>query len=158
MRPNSAKQLLLAGKPAIGIFVSATSPLVAEAVGWAGLAWVCVDMQHGETNLGTLSPLLTAISATPAMPYARVPVNDFMQIGRALDLGAYGIIVPLVNSAAEAGAAVRAAKYPPRGNRSHGPIRGALYGGGDYFGGADQETPLGGAIGTREGGEHPEGI
>ena len=84
-RPNAAKQRLLAGQPAIGIFVSATSPLVAEAVGQTGLAWVCVDMQHGEANLGTLSPLLTAISATPAMPYARVPINDFKEIGRALD-------------------------------------------------------------------------
>ena len=57
MRPNAAKQRLLAGQPAIGIFVSANSPLVAEAVGQTGLAWVCVDMQHGEANLGTLSPL-----------------------------------------------------------------------------------------------------
>ncbi len=156
MRPNTAKQSLLAGQPAIGIFVSATSPLVAEAVGRTGLSWVCVDMQHGETNLGTLSPLLTAISATPAMPYARVAVNDFMEIGRALDLGAYGIIVPLVNTAAEAEAAVRAAKYPPRGNRSHGPIRGALYGGPDYFGSADQETSLVVMIETRDGVEQAE--
>ena len=158
MRPNTAKQHLLAGQPAIGIFVSATSPLVAEAVGRTGLSWVCVDMQHGETNLGTLSPLLTAISATPAMPYARVAVNDFMEIGRALDLGAYGIIVPLVNTAAEAEAAVRAAKYPPRGNRSHGPIRGALYGGPDYFGSADQETSLVVMIETRDGVEQAEEI
>ena len=158
MRPNTAKQSLLAGQPAIGIFISATSPLVAEAVGRTGLSWVCVDMQHGETNLGTLSPLLTAISATPAMPYARVAVNDFMEIGRALDLGAYGIIVPLVNTAAEAEAAVRAAKYPPRGNRSHGPIRGALYGGPDYFGSADQETSLVVMIETRDGVEQAEEI
>ena len=158
MRPNAAKQLLLAGEPAIGIFVSANSPLVAEAVGQTGLAWVCVDMQHGEANLGTLSPLLTAISATPAMPYARVPVNDFKEIGRALDLGAYGIIVPLVNTAAEAEAAVRAAKYPPRGNRSYGPIRGALYGGGDYFVGADQETALVVMIETKEGVENAGAI
>ncbi len=158
MRPNAAKQRLLAGEPAIGIFVSANSPLVAEAVGQTGLAWVCVDMQHGEANLGTLSPLLTAISATPAMPYARVPYNDFKEIGRALDLGAYGIIVPLVNTAAEAEAAARAAKYPPRGNRSYGPIRGALYGGGDYFGGADRETSLVVMIETKEGVENAGAI
>lgn len=158
MRSNAAKQLLLAGEPAIGIFVSANSPLVAEAVGKAGLSWVCVDMQHGEANLGTLSPLLTAISATPAMPYARVPYNDFKEIGRALDLGAYGIIVPLVNTAAEAEAAAMAAKYPPRGNRSYGPIRGALYSGGDYFGGADRETSLFVMIETREGVENAREI
>ncbi|MGN6564616.1 MAG: HpcH/HpaI aldolase family protein [Thermomicrobiales bacterium] len=158
MRPNAAKQLLLSGKPAIGIFLSANSPLVAEAVGKTGLSWVCVDMQHGEANLGTLSPLLTAISATPAIPYARVPYNNFKEIGRALDLGAYGIIVPLVNTAAEAEAAVQAAKYPPRGNRSYGPIRGALYSGGDYFGGADQETALIVMIETKEGVENAEAI
>ncbi|MGN6813504.1 MAG: HpcH/HpaI aldolase family protein [Thermomicrobiales bacterium] len=158
MRPNAAKQLLLSGKPAIGIFLSATSPLVAEAIGKTGLSWVCVDMQHGEANLGTLSPLLTAISATPAIPYARVPYNNFKEIGRALDLGAYGIIVPLVNTAAEAEAAVQAAKYPPRGNRSYGPIRGALYSGGDYFGGADQETALIVMIETKEGVENAEAI
>jgi 4-hydroxy-2-oxoheptanedioate aldolase len=158
MRPNAAKQLLLSGKPAIGIFLSANSPLVAEAVGKTGLSWVCVDMQHGEANLGTLSPLLTAISATSAIPYARVPYNNFKEIGRALDLGAYGIIVPLVNTAAEAEAAVQAAKYPPRGNRSYGPIRGALYSGGDYFGGADQETALIVMIETKEGVENAEAI
>jgi 4-hydroxy-2-oxoheptanedioate aldolase len=158
MRPNAAKQLLLSGKPAIGIFLSANSPLVAEAVGKTGLSWVCVDMQHGEANLGTLSPLLTAISATPAIPYARVPYNNFKEIGRALDLGAYGIIVPLVNTAAEAEAAVQAAKYPPRGNRSYGPIRGALYSGGDYFGGADRETALIVMIETKDGVENAEAI
>ncbi|MDP9371998.1 MAG: aldolase/citrate lyase family protein [Chloroflexota bacterium] len=158
MRPNAAKQRLLAGEPAIGIFVAANSPLVAEAVGKTGLSWVCVDLQHGEANLGTLSPLLTAISATPAMPYARVPYNDFKEIGRALDLGAYGIIVPLVNTAAEAMEAAKAAKYPPYGDRSYGPIRGALYSGGDYFGGADRETSLFVMIETREGVENAEAI
>jgi 4-hydroxy-2-oxoheptanedioate aldolase len=158
MRPNEAKQRLLAGQPAIGIFISAQSPLVAEAVGRTGLSWVCVDMQHGETNLGALSPLLAAISATPAMPYARVPYNDFKEIGRALDLGAYGIIVPLVNTGAEAEAAARAAKYPPRGQRSFGPIRGALYGGPDYYDGADRETSLFVMIETREGVENAREI
>ncbi|MGN6698700.1 MAG: HpcH/HpaI aldolase family protein [Thermomicrobiales bacterium] len=158
MRPNAAKQLLLSGKPAIGIFLSANSPLVAEAVGKTGLSWVCVDMQHGEANLGTLSPLLTAISATPAIPYARVPYNNFQESGGALALGPYGNSGPLVNTAAEAQAAVQAAKYPPRGNRSYGPIRGALYSGGDYFGGADQETALIVMIETKEGVENAEAI
>ena len=151
MRPNDARRLLMDGKPAIGIFLSANSPLVAEVVGKSGLSWVCVDMQHGEANLGTLSPLLAAISATPAMPYARVAYNDFMEIGRALDLGAYGIIVPLVNNAAEAQAAVRAAKYPTLGARSFGPVRAAVYAGGDYYGGANQETSLFVMIETKEG-------
>src|SRR5262245_46412985 len=86
--------------------------------------------------------MLQALSATPAVPFVRVPVNDPMLIGRALDLGAYGLVVPLVNDPADAEAAARAAKYPPRGARSWGPIRGALYGGPDYFARADDETLL----------------
>lgn len=158
MRPNDARRALMAGKPAIGIFLSANSPLVAELVGKTGLAWVCVDMQHGEANLSQLSPLLAAISATPAMPYARVAYNDFMEIGRALDLGAYGIIVPLVNNADEARAAVSAAKYPPLGNRSFGPVRAVVYAGGDYYDGANDETSLFVMIETKEGVDNAEAI
>lgn len=158
MRPNDARRQLKEGKPSIGIFLSANSPLVAEILGKTGLAWVCVDMQHGEPNLGSLSPLLAAISATPAIPYARVAYNDFMEIGRALDLGAYGIIVPLVNNADEARAAVRAAKYPTLGNRSYGPVRAAVYAGGDYFGGANEETSLIVMIETKEGVDNAQEI
>ena len=82
-----------------------------------------IDLQHGENDLGNLTPMLQAVSATPATPFVRVAANDPVQIQRALDLGAYGIVVPLVNTAAEAEAAARAAKYPPRGARSWGPIR-----------------------------------
>jgi len=142
MRANRVRELLDDGRPALGLFVSSASPLVAETVGGLGLDWVLVDLQHGENNLGNLSHMLQALSATPAVPFVRVPVNDPMLIGRALDLGAYGLVVPLVNSAAEAEAAARAAKYPPRGARSWGPIRGSLYGGRDYFAHADRETLL----------------
>jgi 4-hydroxy-2-oxoheptanedioate aldolase len=158
MRPNDARRLLMDGKAAIGIFLSANSPLVAEATGKTGLSWVCVDMQHGEANLGSLSPLLAAISATPAMPYARVAYNDFMEIGRALDLGAYGIIVPLVNNAAEAQAAVRAAKYPPLGARSFGPVRAAVYAGDGYYDEANGETSLFVMIETKEGVDNAQEI
>jgi 4-hydroxy-2-oxoheptanedioate aldolase len=142
MRANETGRLLAAGRPAYGLFVSSASPLLAELAGGLGFAWVLVDLQHGENNLGNLSPMLQAVSATAATPFVRVPVNDAMLIGRALDLGAYGVVVPLVNDAAAAEAAVQAAKYPPRGARSWGPIRGALYGGGDYFARADAETQL----------------
>ncbi len=151
MRPNETKRLLAAGRPALGLFVSSASPLVAEIVGSLGFDWTLIDLQHGENNLGNLSGMLTAVSATPATPFVRVPVNDAMLIGRALDLGAYGIVVPLVNSGAEAEAAVHAAQYPPRGGRSWGPIRGALYGGADYFAGAGEEILLFAMLETAEG-------
>lgn len=142
MRANETRRLLTANQPALGLFVSSASPLTAELVGGLGFDWVLIDLQHGENNLGNLSPMLQAVSATPATPLVRVPVNDPMLIGRALDLGAYGVVVPLVNNAAEAAAAVRAAHYAPRGARSWGPIRGALYGGPDYFQHAADELLL----------------
>jgi 4-hydroxy-2-oxoheptanedioate aldolase len=142
MRPNDTRRRLAGGQPALGLFISSASPLTAEIVGQLGVDWALVDLQHGENNLGNLSTMLQAVSTTPATPFVRVPANDATLIQRTLDLGAYGIVVPLVNTAEEAEAAVRAAKYPPRGERSWGPIRGALYGGPDYFSAADAETML----------------
>jgi 4-hydroxy-2-oxoheptanedioate aldolase len=142
MRPNGTRQRLATGQPALGLFVSSASPLAAEIVGGLGFDWALVDLQHGENNLGNLSPMLQAVSTTAATPFVRVASNDPTVIGRALDLGAYGIVVPLVNTPA--------AKYPPRGERSWGPIRGSLYGGPDYFAHADDETMLVAMLETRE--------
>lgn len=148
MRPNETKRKLDAGKPAFGLFLSSASPLAAEIAGGAGFDWLLVDLQHGENNLGNLSGMLTAISTTAATPFVRVPANDPMLIGRAFDLGAYGVVVPMVNSVAEAEAAVRAARYAPGGERSWGPIRGALYGGPDYFAAANDTLMLFGMLET----------
>lgn len=142
MRPNDTRRRLAEDRPAIGIFVGSASPLIAEIIGSLGFDWVLLDLQHGEGDGGNLGGMLQAISATRATPFVRVPLNDPREIGRALDLGAYGIIVPLVNTPADAAAAVRAAKYPPRGARSWGPVRGAVYGGPGYFAEADEETQL----------------
>lgn len=142
MRPNGTLRKVRAGDPAVGILVSTISPLVTEAVSNVGFDWALIDLQHGEADLAHLVGLLQAISTTGTTPFVRVPVNDFMSIGRALDLGAYGIVVPLVNTVADAEAAVRAAKYPPLGARSLGPVRGSIYGGGNYFAEANDETAL----------------
>lgn len=150
MRPNKTKEALASGRSAIGILLSSASPLAAEIVGSLGYDWVLVDLQHGENNLGNLSQMLQAVSTTAATPFVRVPANDPMLIQRALDLGIYGVVVPMVNDAAQAEAAVRAAKYAPRGERSWGPIRGSLYGGGDYFEHANRETMLFAMLETAE--------
>jgi 4-hydroxy-2-oxoheptanedioate aldolase len=142
MRPNGTKRKLLAGQPTVGILLSSVSPLAAEAVSNVGFDWALIDLQHGEPDLANVTGLLQAVSTTGTTPFVRVPANDFMLIGRALDLGAYGIVVPLVNTVAEAEAAVRAAKYPPRGARSMGPIRGAIYGGDNYFAESNDEIAL----------------
>jgi 4-hydroxy-2-oxoheptanedioate aldolase len=120
MRPNEAKRRLQSGQPILGATVSCASPLVAEVMGHLGYDWVLLDLQHGENNLGNIAALLTAVSATPTTPWVRVVSNDGPLIQRVLDLGAYGVVVPLVNSATEARAAVRAMRYPPAGDRSWG--------------------------------------
>jgi 4-hydroxy-2-oxoheptanedioate aldolase len=98
-----------------------------------------VDLQHGQISSADLHHMLPAISATPSLPFVRVSWNDPAEIMKALDAGAYGVIVPMVNTAAEAQQAVAACRYPPDGNRSFGPIRAALYGGSGYARHANQE-------------------
>jgi 4-hydroxy-2-oxoheptanedioate aldolase len=112
-----------AGEPAIGAWCSIPSALSAEVVGQAGFDFVCADLQHGLADLGSAAPMLQAISITGADPFVRVPGNEPWLIMRALDLGAIGIVVPLVGSADEAARAARACRYPPAGIRSWGPVR-----------------------------------
>lgn len=142
MRTNQTRLLCAEDRPAIGLFLATASRIVAEAIGLGGFDWVLVDLQHGEANLDDARGMLQAISATPATPLVRVPWNEPALIQRTLDLGAYGVVVPMINSRADAMAAVGAAKYPPLGYRSWGPVRGTLYGGGDYFEQAGAETLL----------------
>jgi 4-hydroxy-2-oxoheptanedioate aldolase len=139
MRPNLTKRLLAAGKPALGLFCTTASALIAESLGHAGYDFVIVDLQHGENDLGNLQHMLQALSATPATPVVRMPANMPVYIQRSLDLGAYGIVVPLVNTRAEAEAVVQSVRYAPAGARSFGPIRGMLYAGADYFAKAADE-------------------
>jgi 4-hydroxy-2-oxoheptanedioate aldolase len=139
MRTNAAKRRVLHGEVALGTLCTTASPLMAEALGHAGYDFVIVDLQHGENNLGNLQHMLQALSATPAMPFVRVPANAAVYIQRALDLGAYGIVIPLVDTAQDAAAAVASVRYAPQGTRSWGPVRGSLYGGPDYFDGAKDE-------------------
>lgn len=133
MRPNRSKALARDGQPALGTMCNAASPLIAEWLGHSGYDFIVVDLQHGENNLDSVSVMLQALSSTPATPVVRVPANVPMYIQRVLDLGAYGVIVPLVNTAADAEAVVQSVRYAPRGARSWGPVRGAIYGGPDYF-------------------------
>ena len=139
MRTNQSKKLAREGKPAIGTMCNAASPLIGEWLGHSGYDFVVVDLQHGENNLDSVQVMLQALSSTPATPVVRVPANVPMYIQRVLDLGAYGVIVPLVNTRAEAEAVVASVRYAPKGARSWGPVRGAIYGGADYFSKSSEE-------------------
>lgn len=119
-------------EPSLGAWLLLREPLVAEAAATAGYDYVCIDCQHGLPSYETLSGMLTAAALGMAFPIVRVPSNDPGFIGRVLDLGALGIIVPLVNTKADAEAAVDACRYPPDGHRSFGPASAMVRFGAEY--------------------------
>ncbi|MFZ0214631.1 MAG: aldolase/citrate lyase family protein [Candidatus Dormiibacterota bacterium] len=110
----------------LGGWCSIPGTFSAELMGRSGFDWVCLDMQHGLIGYDQLVPMLQAVSATGTTPIVRVPWNAPDHIMKALDAGASGIIVPMINSAEEAKRAVDWAKYPPHGSRSWGPTRASL--------------------------------
>jgi 4-hydroxy-2-oxoheptanedioate aldolase len=116
-----------AGEGALAAWLLLESPAVAGIVAAAGFDAVVVDLQHGSATPDHLPQLLGAIEATPALPFVRVSWNHPAELMRALDLGARGVICPMVGSRTEAEAFVAACRYPPAGTRSYGPIR-AAYG------------------------------
>ena len=131
MRTNLTKRSLAEGKSVIGAAVSLGSPLSGEILSRAGFDFVMVDNQHGAWDDNGSMLAFRCISLFSATPFIRVQQNDYYTIGRALDRGALGIIVPMVNSAKEAREAARATRYPPRGGRSIGPF-GTGFLGDDY--------------------------
>lgn len=110
--------------PGIGIFSALADPLAAETLARAGYDWVLIDLQHGMADSAHLPALLQAVEGAGAAPLVRVLDDDAASIGRALDCGAWAVVVPMVESAAQARAAVAASRYAPRGGRSFGPFRG----------------------------------
>ncbi len=151
MRPNKIKQMWQDGKHASLGWLSISHGFTAEVMARQGFDALCVDLQHGTNEMSDVWPLLQAISQTDTTPFVRVAWNEPAAIMRALDLGAYGIIVPLVNTAEEAAMAVAACRYPPVGMRSSGPIRAAQYGGADYQANANDEIIIMAMIETKEG-------
>jgi 4-hydroxy-2-oxoheptanedioate aldolase len=119
----SIKELWREGKPTIGAWVSGANPFSAELMARAGFDWLVVDGEHSPVDIRTMVQMLQAISTTETVPMARVQWNDPVQIKRALDGGAHGVVVPWVNTVAEAEQAVSACRYPPVGTRGFGPYR-----------------------------------
>ena len=117
---NLAKQKMLNGEPAIGVTCGSGSPTVAELLSFAGFDFVLVDTQHGAWTDDNVGHAFHYIDLGHATPMARVKWNDFGAIGRLLDRGAMGIVVPMVNTREQAAAAAFAVRFPPRGGRSSG--------------------------------------
>lgn len=133
MKPHRLRELFAARTTAFGGWMAINSPYAAEVMGHAGFDAVVVDLQHGPLYLDAAVPMLQALSSTGATPMARCASNDFGEINKLLDCGAYGIICPMIDDADDAREFVAACRYPPAGRRSFGPTRGFLYGGPDYF-------------------------
>ena len=138
MRSNNVRDRWNIGEPVVSGWLSIGNSYSAEIVGWGGVDCVTVDLQHGMTDTQVMIEMLQAISATPAVPFVRVPSCEPPLLMKALDAGAYGIICPMIESARQADVFVGATRYPPKGNRSFGPARGLLYGGTDYLENADR--------------------
>jgi 4-hydroxy-2-oxoheptanedioate aldolase len=104
-------------------WIAMPDPLVAEGAARAGFDCVTLDMQHGLHDPGSVMRGIGAIALAGVPAIVRIPVGDFAMASRALDMGASAIIAPMINSAADAQAFATAAKYPPIGERSWGPVR-----------------------------------
>ena len=128
MRINTAKTKMAAGQPAFGYALELGSPIAAELIAGTGIDFVMVDTQHGSFGPESTVQSLLAIAAGAAVPMARVARNDYTLIGRLLDEGALGIVVPMVNTPEEAQAAAEACRFPPCGARSWGWGRAGRYG------------------------------
>lgn len=139
MRPNLVRRRIADGLPVVNGWLSIGSSYAAEGLGHAGYHSVTVDLQHGMLDFSVALGMLQALSATPAVPLARVPALDTACVMHLLDAGAYGIVCPMISTPEETAALVAACRYPPEGQRSYGPARGLLYGGSDYVARANAE-------------------
>lgn len=140
MRQNTAMAKWVAGEVTYGAWLSIPNSFSAEVMAHQGFDWICIDMQHGVADYQVAVTMLQAIGTTPTIPFVRVPWNEFGIIGRVLDAGALGVIIPMVNSVEEAKQAVAACRYFPQGARSFGPTRATYYAGADYFGDANNQV------------------
>src|SRR5215216_1548438 len=122
---NPLKEAWNDDRPAFGLWMTVPGSVGAEIFAKSGVDYVCVDQQHGVIDYDSMVPMFQAIRAEGAAPITRVLSNDPFLTMKALDAGAWGVIVPLIGSAEDAARAVSACRYPPRGIRSYGPVRAA---------------------------------
>src|SRR5690349_17011686 len=120
MRTNQARQTLLNGGVTVGSWLNIPSPFSAMTMAKMGFDWLTVDSEHSPIDVSTQSLMCYAIAKEGCVPLVRVPFNCESDIKRALDGGAYGIVVPMVKSRKEAEEVVSYVKYPPVGIRSRG--------------------------------------
>ena len=131
-----------AGDVTLGAWCMIPGALTAEALGRSGFDWVLVDMQHGCMDYETALSMIRAIDLSAATPVVRAPWNDPGIIGRVLDAGALGVVIPMIQTPEDARRAVEACRYPPHGRRSFGPVRVGLRDGPGYFANANERVAV----------------
>jgi 4-hydroxy-2-oxoheptanedioate aldolase len=158
MRENTLRRTWAAGRKTVNGWLSMPSPFAAEVMAHQPWDSLTIDMQHGVVDYSAMVGMLQAISTRPPVPLARVPWLEAGIVQKTLDAGAYGVICPMINTAEEADQLVSYCRYPPRGQRSFGPIRAMLYAGNDYFQHANQEILVIAMIETRQALDNLESI
>jgi 4-hydroxy-2-oxoheptanedioate aldolase len=150
---NAFKQALRQGKSQIGLWHGLASPYVADLCAGLGYDWILLDGEHAPNTIQTLLAQLQAVSAHPIAPIVRPSWNDPVQIKLLLDMGAQNLLIPMVQNAEQAKAAVAATRYPPHGIRGVGAAlaRAARWGAtSDYVARANQEMCVICQVETRE--------
>jgi len=139
------------GEAALNAWLTFEGAASAAVVAEAGFDAVTLDLQHGTAGLEDVGAIAAAIERAGAVPFVRLRWNDPGLVMRALDLGARGVICPMVDSREQAEAFVRACRYPPLGSRSYGPIHGAFGAGREQTERANEEALAFAQIETVEG-------
>lgn len=117
---NTFKSRLQAGERLIGCWMGLSDLYAAEILGTSGFDWIVVDGEHAPNDIRSMRDQLIALEASDSHPVVRLPIGDTHLIKQVLDIGAQTILVPIVESKAQAQALVRACHYPPRGVRGVG--------------------------------------
>ncbi len=120
MKTNPVKQKLSAGKASFGTWLSLGNLHATRVLARMGFDWLTLDLEHAAIDWSHAATICAAVADAGCVPLVRVPEGDHYCIKRALDAGAWGIVVPMVNTVEQAVTAIAAAKYPPLGNRSAG--------------------------------------
>ena len=120
MKNNPVRSKLKRGEASIGTWITMPDPFGAHLISKTGFEWLTIELEHTPISFETAATMFAIVAANGAVPLARVPFNTVENIKRVLDTGAWGIVVPMVNSRAEAEAVVKAARYRPIGERSIG--------------------------------------
>ena len=120
MKTNPVKETLRQGKPSFGTWLSLGNLHASRVLARGGFDWLTLDIEHSAFDWSQAAMIFSAVADAGCVPLARVPEGDHYCIKRVLDAGAWGIVVPMVDTVEQARTAIAAAKYPPVGNRSVG--------------------------------------